>query len=274
MLEETRSLEAATAHELARGEFRTAELRAPFGRGINLELRVPDVAAVSRRLSAAALPCPARHVREVLPRRQPDARGAPAARGRPRRISDSPVTSARTTGVKSTSALLERVGRDAAPLLENLLELYIHDLSEIVPVEPGPDGRFGYNRLPLYWSEPERRWAFLIRSSVGVAGFALVTRGSPASDDPDALDVAEFFVLRRHRRSGIGREAAFALWDAIPGLWTVRVSEGNRAGIPFWSEVIRAYTGGDFVQSTRPEKPHDRRVFEFRTRASAQHGAR
>lgn len=56
MLEETRSLERATAAELARGEFRTAELRAPFGRGINLELRVPDVEAVARRLSAAGHP--------------------------------------------------------------------------------------------------------------------------------------------------------------------------------------------------------------------------
>jgi orotate phosphoribosyltransferase len=56
MLEETRSLFPAGAHDLARGEFRTAELRAPFGRGINLELRVPDVLAVSRRLAAAAHP--------------------------------------------------------------------------------------------------------------------------------------------------------------------------------------------------------------------------
>ncbi len=56
MLEETRSLETASADELARGEFRTAELCAPFGRGINLELRVPDVAAVSRRLVAAGHP--------------------------------------------------------------------------------------------------------------------------------------------------------------------------------------------------------------------------
>jgi catechol 2,3-dioxygenase-like lactoylglutathione lyase family enzyme len=56
MLEETRSLETASADELARGEFRTAELRAPFGRGMNLELRVPDVAVVSRRLAAAGHP--------------------------------------------------------------------------------------------------------------------------------------------------------------------------------------------------------------------------
>ena len=85
---------------------------------------------------------------------------------------------------------------DAAPrdatLLENLLELYIHDLSTAFPaIELGPEGRFGYPKLPLYWSEPERRFAFLIRSGARVVGFVLVTRGSPLSEDPDVFDVAE-----------------------------------------------------------------------------------
>src|SRR3990172_1614676 len=43
MLEEVPSLEAATPDEFARGEWRTAELRHPFGRGVNLEVAVPDV---------------------------------------------------------------------------------------------------------------------------------------------------------------------------------------------------------------------------------------
>jgi predicted acetyltransferase len=91
-------------------------------------------------------------------------------------------------------------------LLENLLELYLHDLSEAFPaIEIDANGRVGYDKLALYWSEPERRFPFLIRADGRVAGFVLVTRGSPASDDPDVLDVAEFFVLRRYRRSGVGR---------------------------------------------------------------------
>ena len=36
------------------------------------------------------------------------------------------------------------------------------------------------------------------------------------------LDVAEFFVLRRYRRSGVGRSAAFLIWKHFPGTWTVR----------------------------------------------------
>jgi predicted acetyltransferase len=88
----------------------------------------------------------------------------------------------------------------------------------------------------------------VIKHGSHVAGFAFATRGSPASDDPEDLDVAEFFVLRRYRRSGVGRQAAMAFWDCVPGHWVVRVSEANRAGLLFWSEVIRSYTSGDFAE--------------------------
>jgi predicted acetyltransferase len=155
-------------------------------------------------------------------------------------------------------------------MLGNLLELYVHDLSEIFPVELGPDGRFGYEKLPLYWAEPAVRHAFLIKQGRLVAGFAFATRGSPASEDPEDLDVAEFFVLRRYRRSGIGRQAAMALWDSVPGHWVVRVSEANRAGLSFWSEVIRAYTSGDFVESVRTERSQRWRVFRFARGASRE----
>ena len=64
--------------------------------------------------------------------------------------------------------------RDAA-VLSNLLELYSHDLSEVFALELGADGRFGYEKLPLYWAEPERRFPFLIRCGDRVIGFALIT---------------------------------------------------------------------------------------------------
>ena len=154
-----------------------------------------------------------------------------------------------------------------ASLLANLLELYVHDMSPFFPgVEPADDGRFGYPQLPLYWSQPDRRFAFLIRAAGKTAGFAFVTRGSPASGDPDVLDVAEFFVLRGHRRSGVGRRAAFALWDRFPGRWMVRVSEANRRAVSFWSAVVAEYAGGAAAESVRPDGGSVWRVFTFETR--------
>lgn len=151
-----------------------------------------------------------------------------------------------------------------AVLLSNLLELYIHDLSDIFThLEIGADGRFGYPKLPLYFAEPERRFAYLIRQGSHVAGFALVTRGSPVVEDPDVHDVAEFFVLRRYRRSGVGRRAATLMWQQFPGKWTVRVSEGNRAALAFWTRAVAEFAGGAATESTRAGQPHAWRVLHF-----------
>jgi predicted acetyltransferase len=160
---------------------------------------------------------------------------------------------------------LEIATPDTAAVLSDLLELYMRELSAVLPVTVGPDGRFRYGNLPLYWSEPATRFPFLIRAGPELAGVALATRGSPASEDPTAYDVAEFFVLPGLRRTGVGRQAAFLLWDRFPGRWVVRVSEANRAGLPFWDAAVRQYTDGAFSQLERPGKPHGWRVFTFRS---------
>lgn len=143
---------------------------------------------------------------------------------------------------------VDPAGPDQAPLFGNLLELYMHDLSAVFPIELGPDGRFGYQDLPRYWQEPDRRFPFLVRADRDPLGFVLVTRGSPATDAPSDLDVAEFFVLRRFRRSGVGRHAAFALWDRLAGRWVVRVAEQNVGALRFWRTIIPEYTRGRFEE--------------------------
>ena len=56
--------------------------------------------------------------------------------------------------------------------LSDLLELYQFELRTIFGLARGPDGRFGYARLPRYWSEPATHFPFLIRIGERVAGFA------------------------------------------------------------------------------------------------------
>jgi hypothetical protein len=97
--------------------------------------------------------------------------------------------------VPSQEVTLVAATADDATVLSSLLELYLRELSEIFPIEVRADGQLGYDKLPLYWTEPSTHFAFLIRCRAQIAGFVLVTRGSPATDDPEDLDVAEFFVL-------------------------------------------------------------------------------
>src|SRR5262245_2534065 len=85
------------------------------------------------------------------------------------------------------------------PIVANLLELYAHDFSELMDLQLGADGRFGYQPLPLYWTEPTRH-PFLFTVNGYWAGFALVSRGSQISGDETVWDMAEFFIVRGYRR--------------------------------------------------------------------------
>src|ERR1041384_6939559 len=102
-----------------------------------------------------------------------------------------------TTSLVNSVVELEitRALPEQEPILANMLELYAHDFSEFTDITLGPDGRFGYKNLPLYWEDPNRH-PFLIKTDGGLAGFALVTKGSDISGDPDVWDMTEFFIAR------------------------------------------------------------------------------
>jgi predicted acetyltransferase len=146
--------------------------------------------------------------------------------------------------------LLIQAGPDHQAVLENLLELYIHDFSEIVPVDVGEDGRFGYRDLPLYWSETNHH-AVLARLEDKLAGFALVRQVPDAFGDGEAWDMAEFFVLRRYRHRGVGTALTESVWKQFPGAWQIRVRAENLSARHFWRSAIAKFTGspadsGDF----------------------------
>lgn len=121
---------------------------------------------------------------------------------------------------------------DDRVVLERLLELYSYDFSEIVGSDVDDQGIYGYRSLDLYWTEPERS-PFLIRVDGHWAGFALVRAGEPH-------DMAEFFIMRKYRRSAIGRTAVVNIISRFPGRWQIRQVPANQQAIEFWRTVIPA----------------------------------
>jgi predicted acetyltransferase len=148
------------------------------------------------------------------------------------------------------------------PIIANLLELYAHDFSEFYGVELGPDGRFGYKSLPLYWIESGRH-PFLVRIGSKLAGFVLVKRGSEVSGQENVWDMAEFFVARGYRRRGAGTKVTHEIWKRFPGAWEVRVVPENTSARHFWSHAISTFTG-DAIHSVGVEKDGERwTLFRF-----------
>lgn len=110
------------------------------------------------------------------------------------------------------------------------------------------DGRFGALNLEPYWSD-DWRHPLLIQVDGALAGFALVAERSKLTGAPGVCDMAEFFVMRRYRRRGVGLTAAFATFDRFPGRWEVRERDENPVAIAFWRRAIAAYTDGRYTEA-------------------------
>ena len=127
-----------------------------------------------------------------------------------------------------------------AGVIQNLLQLYTHDFSEhwagTVKGELGPDGRFPAYPLDAYWQRAQWR-AFLLKVDDAPAGFALLT-DQARSSMPVAHTFAELFVVRKHRRQGLGRLAAGRLIRGATGPWEVAVARKNLPALAFWRRTI------------------------------------
>jgi predicted acetyltransferase len=142
-------------------------------------------------------------------------------------------------------------------VVQSLFELYIHDISEFGRWDVNAEGRFdvpggvaGYWNVPVAegsrWHADWHGFPFLVHVDATLAGFALVKR---IAINPDTFDMGEFFVLRKFRRRGLGRQVACALFDRNPGRWEVREMLPNTPAQDFWRRIIAEYTRGDFTES-------------------------
>ncbi|MFZ0322860.1 MAG: GNAT family N-acetyltransferase, partial [Actinomycetes bacterium] len=142
------------------------------------------------------------------------------------------------------------------------LQLYLHDLSRVEAWELDEHGSFGEDDLDGCWSEV-RRHPFLIRASGQIAGFAIVDEGSDVTSDPQVFDMAEFFVVRRWRRHGVGREAFRQLLGRFRGRWEVRPFPGYEPGESFWRSVCAEMAQGSVTTATFERRDRDFPMYSF-----------
>jgi predicted acetyltransferase len=173
-----------------------------------------------------------------------------------------------TPDKKSVHIDLVPASPDQESVIANLLELYAHDFSEFHPLELGADGRFGYQHLHLYWSQPDRH-PFLIKVNGKLAGLALVKKGNAVAESGTVWDVAEFFIVRAYRRQGIGIKVAHKIWEKFPGQWEVRVMKSNRNAVEFWLQAVTAFVGAA-IYPIHLEKDGERwLIFPFESKQTA-----
>lgn len=129
------------------------------------------------------------------------------------------------------------------PVIANLMQFYVHDFSEFwrdrEDGELEADGRFGDYPLEPYWRDPGLI-PLLIRRGPHPIGFALLNKASH-SGDPVDRNVAEFFIVRKHRRGGAGTEVARSILSRYPGRWEAAVARRNVGALAFWRGAVSGH---------------------------------
>lgn len=128
--------------------------------------------------------------------------------------------------------------------LAQMLELYQYELSDIWPQDLDASGRYGYDLAQH--RRGERFHAHVALEGDRYIGFALVAPAVVTRNEGSWME--QFFVLKRHRRSGAGSALARHVLRAHPGPWEVGEMPANRAAQVFWRRVIGEVTGGAFVE--------------------------
>ena len=94
-----------------------------------------------------------------------------------------------------------------------------------------------------------------------LAGFVLIDNEVVLTGNERSI--TEFFIMRKYRRQGVGKQVALEVFRRLPAKWEVRVIEKNAPAQAFWRRVIAEYTQDTFQEKRLDNDEWQGPVFSF-----------
>jgi len=102
-------------------------------------------------------------------------------------------------------------------VMQNLMQFYIYDFSEYIKYDVGDSGQFApYPYLDDYWEDLNNKFPYIIKRDDKYVGFVLVKLIE--SEKSKCFSMAEFFILKKYRRSGVGKAIAVEVFNLHRGI--------------------------------------------------------
>ncbi|WP_309118148.1 GNAT family N-acetyltransferase [Paenibacillus sp.] len=152
---------------------------------------------------------------------------------------------------------LLKVSFEKKAILRNLMELYQYDMSQFeddCDNDVNEYGLYDYKYLDHYWTE-EGRYPFFVIVSEKLAGFVLIREITVADDTEPKFSIAEFFIMKKYQRKGIGKAVANELFAMFKGKWSVAWLKKNLPAKAFWTRTISEFSNGSCFESTFAGNP-------------------
>lgn len=141
-----------------------------------------------------------------------------------------------------------RVPYDKKHVIRNLLEIYLYDMSEFDDDEDSLDlneaGVYGYKYLDHYWTD-EGRYPYIVTADGKIAGFSLIRT---VETNPLTFEIAEFFILKKYRKLGMGKLLCSKLFCLHEGNWIINTPIKNQTAQHFWRNTVKHASEGIFTE--------------------------
>ena len=97
--------------------------------------------------------------------------------------------------------------KDCINVIRNLMQFYNYDFSEYINHDVEEGGLYkAYPDLEKYLEEEGYKFPYIIKKGEKYVWFVLVSKNK---SDTDYFSIAEFFILKKYRREGIGQPRNF-----------------------------------------------------------------
>ncbi|MTI68110.1 MAG: GNAT family N-acetyltransferase [Firmicutes bacterium] len=123
-------------------------------------------------------------------------------------------------------------------VIRNLYTLYLHDLSQFTDDNDiDENGVFIWDSEELYW-EKNSLYPLIVKYKDKVIGFLLFSEPPYVKEGCDYC-IQEFFILRKYREKGLGREVINILFKKYKGRYSLLVLENNKKALKFWRNIYK-----------------------------------
>lgn len=133
---------------------------------------------------------------------------------------------------------INKVAKKNRKILENLMQLYLHDLSLYFPIDFNSNkGLYEYDLDPYF----DKNYAFFIKSNDDILGFVLID-----DNGDNNYEISEIFVLNNYKCKNIGENAVSKVFNKFKGNWTIKAVPSSPKAESFWKKTISKYTKDNY----------------------------
>ncbi|WP_442600514.1 GNAT family N-acetyltransferase [Paenibacillus sp. KN14-4R] len=139
-------------------------------------------------------------------------------------------------------------------IFRQLMTLFLHDLSEFnsdLEINQS-NGLFEFDVLDWLF-EKEGLTPFFIRIDDKIIGFILLQSGPFSNQEFADYVLNSFFIMKKYRRQGLGREACKVFFKQLPGRYAISQIKTNTPAIQFWKNVYKSFDIEYYEKEEREE---------------------